>query len=607
MEKSPSEIVKLTERISKDPKSKLFVPLAEEYKKIGDVEMAIHVLSEGLKQNPTYITARSLLGRFLLESGDFVAAQKELEEVVRVMPDNLLARKKLGDIYLRQNKQGEALQQYRAALNLNPVDKAFALQVSELEIKLKKPAVPASSEELRTPAADTAAVVKEPEEQKAPSSAAEKPVASEEPKATEATREAEQNPQTRTEDAKTEQEETTAKSGEPAVNEPAGALSAAVLGEAEEPEEVVEFEPLEEEIPAAPHEVAPVAPAPDTAKETTTGSEHDELTSPLTGLAEGAPSADDIKSEAGAFENDVIPLEETGLPVGLSETLSNGAEDKAAADHADIPSAVDAISGVAEPVVAEKQKAGDEKEAAAEEHADEFTTDTLAELYIAQGFYEKAIDIYQRMVADHPNSSALQNKLARVRKMAAAEGESAEAAHAVPERFYESPQPAPEPEVHTFGIADEKTAKLPEASSEEQRTSFPPDASAGARGGESAETDGEELTLDAEIVVDGEDNISEIEKTAASAAEKRAAAFADIPSFPDAPSPDILVTQRDTRLDEHTPFSKEFEPKEYIPPDALLKQGKKTKAPAVSLPSVASKKEAIERLEKWLSTIKKEK
>jgi hypothetical protein len=65
MEKENTEIVKLTERIAKDPKSKLFVPLAEEHKKAGDIETAIRVLTQGLKLNPGYVTARSFLGRLL--------------------------------------------------------------------------------------------------------------------------------------------------------------------------------------------------------------------------------------------------------------------------------------------------------------------------------------------------------------------------------------------------------------------------------------------------------------------------------------------------------------------------------------------------------------
>ncbi len=96
MDKETSEIAKLTGRISQDPKSKLFVPLAEEYKKAGDLEMAIHVLLEGLKNNPDYVTARSSLGKLLLAKGDLAGAQKEFEEVVKHIPDNLYGPEKAG-------------------------------------------------------------------------------------------------------------------------------------------------------------------------------------------------------------------------------------------------------------------------------------------------------------------------------------------------------------------------------------------------------------------------------------------------------------------------------------------------------------------------------
>ncbi len=133
MGKDTSEIAKLTERISKDPKSKLFVPLAEEYKKNGDIEMAIHVLSEGLKNNPGYVTARSFLGRLLLEKGELAASQTEFEEVVKAIPDNLLAQRKLGDLNILQNRQEEALKHYKIALALNPGDAEVATLISDIE------------------------------------------------------------------------------------------------------------------------------------------------------------------------------------------------------------------------------------------------------------------------------------------------------------------------------------------------------------------------------------------------------------------------------------------------------------------------------------------
>jgi hypothetical protein len=61
----------------------------------------------------------------------------------------------------------------------------------------------------------------------------------------------------------------------------------------------------------------------------------------------------------------------------------------------------------------------------AADKSDDFTTDTLAELYIAQGFYEKAIEIYERMLVDKPNSRGLKDKLDRVRSMATASAAAA--------------------------------------------------------------------------------------------------------------------------------------------------------------------------------------
>ena len=133
MDKDTSEIAKLTERISKDPKSKLFVPLAEEYKKTGDIEMSIHVLNEGLKNNPGYVTARSFLGKLLIEKGDYPSAQKEFEEVIKAIPDNLMAQRKLGDLYALQSRPADAVKHYKLVLAMNPKDSETAMLVAEAE------------------------------------------------------------------------------------------------------------------------------------------------------------------------------------------------------------------------------------------------------------------------------------------------------------------------------------------------------------------------------------------------------------------------------------------------------------------------------------------
>jgi hypothetical protein len=68
---------------------------------------------------------------------------------------------------------------------------------------------------------------------------------------------------------------------------------------------------------------------------------------------------------------------------------------------------------------------------AAEEGTDDLNTNTLAELYISQGFYEKAIEVYQGMLAERPHNKALQQKLEHLRMLAGAPETSAEQYSAV--------------------------------------------------------------------------------------------------------------------------------------------------------------------------------
>ncbi|MEK7789333.1 MAG: hypothetical protein AAB283_05390, partial [Planctomycetota bacterium] len=57
------DIEKLKEKLKKDPNSKLFVPLAEEYRKKGMLDEAISVLMTGITSQPGYTSARVSLGK----------------------------------------------------------------------------------------------------------------------------------------------------------------------------------------------------------------------------------------------------------------------------------------------------------------------------------------------------------------------------------------------------------------------------------------------------------------------------------------------------------------------------------------------------------------
>ena len=57
------EIDRLALQLVKDPHSKVFMPLAEEYVKAGMWQEAAAVLEDGLKYYPGFITAMVALGR----------------------------------------------------------------------------------------------------------------------------------------------------------------------------------------------------------------------------------------------------------------------------------------------------------------------------------------------------------------------------------------------------------------------------------------------------------------------------------------------------------------------------------------------------------------
>jgi tetratricopeptide (TPR) repeat protein len=353
MEKENTEIVKLTERIAKDPKSKLFVPLAEEHKKAGDIETAIRVLTQGLKLNPGYVTARSFLGRLLMDTGDLAGAQKELEEVIKTIPDNLLAQRKLGDIYVLQGRGADALPRYKAALALNPGDKDLPSLLADLEAgkdvssRIPRPKTPAPPAEIKPQQAPATLV----QPKAAPAGAVRTAAAPQTAAAAQKTPAATPGPQT-------------AMKGELKSAAPVPPASAAA---------------------AAP----PAPPAPDEAEVIEDIVELESLDLAVPGPVSKAPSPDIFPAPA-AFD----------LSEPLIGNASGGEENEAMSWE------------TADTAVTEQ-----DKQAGPDEGSDDLNTNTLAELYISQGFYDKAIEIYQGMLNDRPGNTALLQKLEQIRAM----------------------------------------------------------------------------------------------------------------------------------------------------------------------------------------------
>jgi FimV-like protein len=130
--KPTASIEALKQRIARDPLSRAFLQLAEEYRRSGQFEEAIRVCQEGLARHPAYHTARISLGRTYLESGDLENARKTLADVLELAPENHLAGKLLAEVQRRLGDQTGAVETYRAILRHYPGDREVEALLNDL-------------------------------------------------------------------------------------------------------------------------------------------------------------------------------------------------------------------------------------------------------------------------------------------------------------------------------------------------------------------------------------------------------------------------------------------------------------------------------------------
>jgi cellulose synthase operon protein C len=103
-----NRIEDLRRRVDADPTSIAFAALAEEYRRLGQFQEAVNVCRRGLERHPAYLSAKVTLARALIELGQLDEAQRELDEVLRIAPENLAAIRARADVHHRRGFLPEA-------------------------------------------------------------------------------------------------------------------------------------------------------------------------------------------------------------------------------------------------------------------------------------------------------------------------------------------------------------------------------------------------------------------------------------------------------------------------------------------------------------------
>lgn len=151
------QIYHYLKRYQEDPRSRVFAPLAEAYRKAGLLDEAIEIARDGLRFHPYFMGGRVALARALFDKGEYANAVRELEPVILDAPDNLAAQKILAESYLILGRMADSLAAYKVLLYFTPNDSELIKMVREIESKayedgllvLQKDPIPLKSYSIR--------------------------------------------------------------------------------------------------------------------------------------------------------------------------------------------------------------------------------------------------------------------------------------------------------------------------------------------------------------------------------------------------------------------------------------------------------------------------
>lgn len=138
--KSPL-ILKYQKDYENNPKSRVFVPLAESYRKVGLIEKAIDILRKGLEHHPHYVTAHVVLGNCYIDLKQYEKALRVLSPVAEEGSENLKLLRLLAITYREMNELENAKKYYKYLLFFNPKDEESADQLKKLEDRMPEEAL----------------------------------------------------------------------------------------------------------------------------------------------------------------------------------------------------------------------------------------------------------------------------------------------------------------------------------------------------------------------------------------------------------------------------------------------------------------------------------
>jgi len=133
-----TEIARLAERYSKEPKSRIFVQLADAYRKNNMVDEALEVLKQGLQYHPQYPLAFLILGKCYFDKRMYAQSKDALEKTIEFDPINIVALRMLAQVCETLKDEACQLRAYKGIVSVDPSDEMARGKLKTLESGQRK-------------------------------------------------------------------------------------------------------------------------------------------------------------------------------------------------------------------------------------------------------------------------------------------------------------------------------------------------------------------------------------------------------------------------------------------------------------------------------------
>jgi tetratricopeptide (TPR) repeat protein len=432
----------LQEKFDENPR-RYFAPLANEYRKGGQPKRAIEICRAHLAQMPGHMSGQIVYGQSLFEAGEVDEAKEVFARALSLDPENLIALRSLGDMSLQAGNMSEARSWYTRLLDADPKDTAVIALVSEIDAA--EDAAPAGGTEI--PGVDTDAgdqqipnglelsselVFLESTSQQEAALAVH---SSEDPSSEESSTAPSASPDSPAAEA----------SPPPASSEQATpAAEAAPIGlerhypvqEASPEDSAPEASPAERFITESPSvEETPFPEAPAPAREASAhassseGPRAEEL-----GVPAGDSAADGLTSDMPEAANPLdwsgpAPAASADEPAALEPEPVAAASAFASAPPREPPArapepparapepparAPEPIARKPEPPPSAPEPPRSEERGFSGASSEPFVNETMAQLYLQQGYKQLALQVYRQLAVARPQDEGLRNRIAEI-------------------------------------------------------------------------------------------------------------------------------------------------------------------------------------------------